>query len=161
MNLKNKTKPINTKNDSSQDEIVYEVVDTVIIEEEESVPENRTDYGPPIDEQSDDWDNTNEKLKKRIIFIACCLKGGLISDEQILNAYDWALENNYLIYVNYNINELVKKISIQFKSTSHDDWKIKIPKKGSSYIIKEGQFIFKADKLRELANGKLKSLFNK
>jgi len=160
LNSKNKTEPINTKNDSSQDEIVYEVVDTVIIEEE-SVSENRTDYGPPIDEQSNDWDNTDEKLKKRIIFIACCLKGGLISDEQILNAYDWALENNNLIIDNYNINELTEKISIQFKSTFHDDWKIKIPKKGSSYIIKEGQFIFKADELRELANGKLKSLFNK
>ena len=109
LNSKNKTEPINTKNDSSQDEIVYEVVDTVIIEEE-SVSENRTDYGPPIDEQSNDWDNTDEKLKKRIIFIECCLKGGLISDEQILNAYDWALENIGFFFFKFFFLKLGYKI---------------------------------------------------
>ena len=165
MNSKNNTKPINTENDSSlSNQIAFGVPISKRSEMNvEMKGEPKSNCGPPIDKQSYDINISDEVLKKQILFIACCLKGGLIYDEEILNAYDWALENNYLKKDNYNINELAKKISIQFNSTFHDDWKISRPKKGEkgvfSSITKEGEEIVKPQELRNRANGNLNNLF--
>jgi len=121
------------------------------------------DPGPLIDYPDEYIDNTEELLKRRILFIACCLKGGLISDEQILEAYNWALKNNYLINDKYVVEDLAKKISNQFKSTFHNDWKIRRPKNGKkgvfSSIINKGKEIAKPHELRNRANGNLTILF--
>ena len=164
LNLKNNTKSINTKNGSS---ITNQISFGVAYSNSSEMVgrESEKNSGPPIDDQSDNIDNTDGVLKKQILFIACCLKGGLISDEQILNAYDWALENNYLINDKYNINELAEKISKQFKSTFHNDWKIRRPKDGIngafSSITKKGEEITKPQELRSRAKGNLNNLFKK
>ena len=168
LNSKKYTKPINTKNDSSlkdqkdlEEQYDSEYQKFGEFEGESKSEENYYhDDEPLIDYLDDNVDNTEEQLKKRTLFIAYCLKGGLTSDEQILNAYNWALKNKYLRNDKYKVKELSKNISNQFKSTFHKDWKIIIHKKGSSYIIKENKFIVKADELRRRANGKkLKILY--
>ena len=57
---------------------------------EEPVPQEPL---PPKDIQFQNIINIDKGFIKRILFIACCLKGGLTSDEQIFNAYNWALKD--------------------------------------------------------------------
>ena len=81
-------------------------------------------------------------LKKKNLFIACCLKGGLTSNKQILSAYEWALKNKY-IEKDYKINiskkELAKNISKQFNSTYHSEWKIEGSSKNEKYFFKDSK----------------------
>jgi len=159
LNSKKKTKKTNETNDSNKKSQKNLEEPNVVIPV--SIPNTKS--GPPIGDQSDGTDNTEELLIKRILFIVCCLKGGLTSDEQILNAYNWALENKYKINDKYNVNDLAEKISNQFESTFHEDWKIRRPKNGKkgvfSSITKNGEVIFKPDELRNSANGNLSILF--
>ena len=84
--------------------------------------------------------------------MACCLKSGLTSDEQILQAYEWALINNYINNNKYSINDLVDKISKKFQTNYHNDWRISIYNHRHSYaIISEGKIIFDYNGLRNRA----------
>ena len=59
-------------------------------------------------------------------FMACCVIGGLTSNEQILKAHEWALKNKYIRndnYVNMSPYDFAKKISEEFKTTYHSEWK--------------------------------------
>ena len=65
-------------------------------------------------------------LKEGCNFMACCVIGGLTTDQEILKAHDWALQHNYIRsdnYVNISYSDFAKKISKEFKTTYHDDWK--------------------------------------
>ena len=69
-----------------------------------------------------DWiGNLEIHIKNSIIkssFIACCIKGGLNSDQQISDAYTCALNNNFINnekYVNINYEDFTKKVSEKFK----------------------------------------------
>ena len=65
-------------------------------------------------------------LKEGCNFMACCVIGGLTTDQEILKAHDWALVHNYIRsdnYVNISYSDFAKKISEEFKTTYHDDWK--------------------------------------
>ncbi len=78
-----------------------------------------------------------EKTKIKKSFIVGCLKGGLNSYQQILEAYSWALRNKYVEndkYININYNNFAKKISEIFKTTYHSDWKIRSSKEGHTWI---------------------------
>ena len=55
-----------------------------------------------------------KKSKIRRSFVAGCLKGGLESYQQILEAYSWALKNKYAEkdeFININYKDFAKKIS--------------------------------------------------
>ena len=58
--------------------------------------------------------------------MACCVIGGLTTNAQIMKAHDWALKNNYIRsnnYVNLSPYDFAKKISKEFKTTYHSEWK--------------------------------------
>ena len=87
--------------------------------------------------------------------MACCIKGGLIDDKQILNAKEWALKNNYIINDNglkIPINDMAKKISEQFKTLYHNDWKIKRSSKEGNYMVIDSKrkIIFDSNGFRNL-----------
>ena len=153
---KNKTKHINSTNDCSlKDQGNFEGPKK---DKEISIviPVFSPDGVPPsdLDKEIKDIKVQNDKnlsLEKQILFLASCLKGGLTSDKQILNAYEWALENNYIRNDKYD--DLAQKISKQFKTDYHDDWKIrKIKNQHSCDIISKRKIIFNYDKLRNDAN---------
>ena len=81
-------------------------------------------------------------LEKERFFIACCVIGGLTRDKQIINAYKWAKDNNLLINDEKPYKEFAKKISAQFKTQYHDDWKIKEPAKGIFLVENSKEAIF-------------------
>ena len=90
---------------------------------------------------------------KGSLFMACCVKGGLTSEKQILNAKEWALKNKDIRNDNeltIPINDLVKKISEQFKTIYHNDWKIKGPSKEGNYMVidSERKIIFDSNGFR-------------
>ncbi len=61
-------------------------------------------------------------------FMACCIKGGLNSKEQILKAHNWALKNNIIRKDNFETlkcNDLAKKVSDEFKTAYHSEWKVR------------------------------------
>ena len=99
----------------------------------------------------------NLSLEKQILFLASCLKGGLDPDKQILNAYEWALKNNYIRNDKYD--DLAKEISKQFKTEYHDDWKIRRSiKQHTCNIISNIKIIFNYNELRNRANKIFNSL---
>ena len=58
--------------------------------------------------------------------MACCVIGGLTTNEQIMKAHDWALEHKYIRndnFVNLSPYDFAKKISEEFKTTYHSEWK--------------------------------------
>ena len=88
-------------------------------------------------------DNSFENIEKGSLFMALCVKGGLTSNEQILNAYEWALKNNYIINqnkVNMSWNDFAQKISEKFKSIYHFDWKIRNSFKEGHYNVIDSKF---------------------
>ena len=77
-------------------------------------------------------------LAKGSLFIACCVKGGLTSDAQFLKACKWALESNYIkneYHINISSNDFTKKVSKEFQTTYHDDWKIKESNRQGHYFV--------------------------
>ena len=80
--------------------------------------------------------NTNKRSKKdeKINFyLACCSRGGLTSDNEFLNAYKWAVKNNY---INISCNDFAQKVSKEFKTAYHKDWKIQGPScKGNFRVL--------------------------
>ena len=66
-------------------------------------------------------------MKTGCLFMAVCVIGGLGSDKEMIEAREWANKKGYAsgTRCNINIQELAKKISIQFKTTFHKDWKVK------------------------------------
>ena len=105
--------------------------------------------GPTMDHPPKDIENQFENF---ILFMACCLKSGLTSDEEILQAYEWALISNYINNDKYSINDLVDKISKKFQTNYHNDWKISIYNhRHSCAIISERKIIFDYNGLRNLA----------
>ena len=70
----------------------------------------------------------NLGLKKGSYFMACCVIGGLTSDEQILKAHAWSLKNKYITNdnsVKIPYKDFAKKISEQYKTKYNSDWEIK------------------------------------
>ena len=78
-------------------------------------------------------------LKKGGHFMACCVIGGLVSDEQILNAHEWALKNKFITKdnsVKIPCKDLAKKISTKYQTTYNSKWQIKIlPVSKHSWVI--------------------------
>ena len=65
-------------------------------------------------------------LKSGCNFMACCVIGGLTTNAQIMKAHEWALKNNYIRndnYVNMSPYDFAKKISQEFQTTYHSEWK--------------------------------------
>ena len=57
--------------------------------------------------------------------MACCVIGGLTTNEQIIKAHEWALQNNFIRndnYVNLDYNDFAKLVSEQFQTIYHPDW---------------------------------------
>ena len=148
-NSKNKTKSINSTNDCNhKDQEDYE-------ESKEGKSDDSGDGGEPLNDISGGIKKIEElhkilTLEKQILFMASCLKGGLTSDNHILDAYEWALQNNY--YGNDKYDDLAKKISKKFKANYHNDWRISIFKKQHSCAIVSGRkIIFDYNGLRNRA----------
>jgi len=86
-----------------------------------------------------------KKSKIRRSFIVCCIKGGLNTTQQILDAYTWALNNNYIEkynYVNIHYEDFSKKISEKFRTIFHSNWKIKSKKEHFLIIDSKYKIIF-------------------
>ncbi len=81
--------------------------------------------------------------------MASCLKAGLISDNQILKAYEWAIQNNN--FRNDKYDELAKSISAQFQTKCHNDWRIRISIKRHTCTIISKKPIFDHNQLRDRA----------
>ena len=81
-------------------------------------------------------------LENERFFISCCVIGGLTNNKQILNAFNWAKKNNYLTNDKKSYKEFAKKISVQYKTHYHSDWKIKEPKKGLFLVENSKNAIF-------------------
>ena len=65
-------------------------------------------------------------LKSGCNFMACCVMGGLTTNDQIMKAHEWALKNNYIRsdnYVNMSPYDFAKKVSQEFQTTYHSEWK--------------------------------------
>ena len=82
--------------------------------------------------------------------MACCVKGGLTSNQQIFDAFSWAKKNKYyredifrIDFIKINrgnvidipYDELAKKISEKFKTKYHSDWKITSSKEGYAFVV--------------------------
>ena len=78
--------------------------------------------------------------------MSICVMSGLTSDKQIKKVHEWALENKYITNDNkLNIpnNELTEKISANFQTKYHNDYKIIKSKNGHFYVENsEGKEIF-------------------
>ena len=139
-NLTNKNKHKNTTNNYSLKDKKYNeslIQDDVIeeIEEIEKIEVKRKPVfgGPPIIGEL-----TRKNNDQNSYFMACCIKGGLTSDNQILIAHEWALENNFIINDNdgnISCNDFAQKVSQQFQTTYHSDWKLKGPSIKGHYLI--------------------------
>ena len=139
-NPNNKTKPINSTNN-------YSLKDQEDLEMPEEDKRKLIYHENKIESIGHDFYRQNKfveadkslTLEKQILFMASCLKGGLTSDEYILNAYDWAIRNKYFGTDKYD--DLAKKISTQFKTNYQNDWKIRRSEKRQSCVIVSNQKI--------------------
>jgi len=54
-----------------------------------------------------------------------------------LNAYEWAIKNNYIDEKNVIISykDFAQKVSQRFQTPFHSDWKVKGPSKQGYYMI--------------------------
>ena len=139
LNQKNKTKPINSKND-------YILEDQKDLEKKIPTPEIQiiSRRAPPVNIFDEIWRpqiffkkgtgfegisyHKDLGLNKGGYFMACCVIGGLVSDTQILNAHEWALKSNYITndnFVNIPYKDFARKISEKYQTEYHSDWKIK------------------------------------
>ena len=67
-------------------------------------------------------------MKYGCLVLACCVKGGLGSRNQVINARNWALSQGYIRSDNYVLidsNTLAQRISQKYGTTYHSDLIIK------------------------------------
>ena len=153
--IPNKTKPINSDNKSSLEDLEeqYDLNKDIFIK-------GIKPLGPPIRSKYRRTKYTGIKgischkdlgLKNGSLFMSICVKVGFTSDKQILAAHKWATKNKYITKDNkiiLNNNEFVKKISEIFPTNYHYDYEIK-SKKGHFYVVdSKGNEIFNSGGIR-------------
>ena len=82
-------------------------------------------------------DLTKLNLKQKSDFVAHCILCGLTTNEQIMNAYHLAKQNNY-IGDDDNIktsNRFYQLVSEHFKTTCHNDWTIGGTNDGHFWVL--------------------------
>ena len=148
-NLNNKAKHLNStidfnkKDEKDLEEQTSESISTPATRAIGDMSEEVKNIFTNDQENENTEDNSFENIEKGSLFMALCVKGGLTSNEQILNAYEWALKNNYIINqnkVNMSWNDFAQKISEKFKSIYHFDWKIRNSFKEGHYNVIDSKF---------------------
>jgi hypothetical protein len=90
-------------------------------------------------------------MESGCLFMACCVIGGLGNDEQIQNAYQWALSKGYIerdTYVNMGSLSLAKLISEHYGTIYHSGWGIGDANCGHFWAVDEnGKEVFNASGL--------------
>lgn len=81
------------------------------------------------------------------LFLALCVKGGCTTEEECVDAFDWAVSQNLVgrddAYVKIKRDILAQKISSEFDLTYHDDYTIeKSSKIQHFYLLQNGKEIF-------------------
>ena len=83
--------------------------------------------------------------------MACCVIGGLGNDEQIQDAYQWALSKGYIepdTYVNMGSLSLAKLISEHYGTIYHSGWGIGDANCNHFWVVDEnGKEVFNASGL--------------
>ena len=145
----NKTKPINSKNDYilKDQKDLEKSYDSKYQNDTKEITISSTNIkdtikGPPTNIKEKRYPNGNIKkgtgfekisyhkdlgLKDGGCFMACCVIGGLTSNEQILKAREWSLKNKYITddnSVKIPYKDFAKKISEQYQTTYNSNWEI-------------------------------------